>query len=122
MRIRRNRNNVREIKIRTTTIMEKENILNDQIGGTLITGVQDELVKMNPIEGTPFTLVTVKERGTFVALGRMRLTDSYEREADAVKQVNVNNWEFTIAVIYAVVDAVGHYNASETIDRLHEEE
>lgn len=100
--------------------MEKQNILNDQIGGTLNTKDSEQLVKIDQIEGTPFSLVTVKERGSFIALGRMRLTDSYEREADAIKQVNPNNWEFTVAVIYATVDALQSY--SEKIDRINEEE
>lgn len=82
--------------------MEKmEEILNDQTGNKF-KDVTEELIKVDNITGTPFTTVTTDD-GTFVAMGKYRLTDVYEHKEDAILQASTNNWEFILSVMYAVL-------------------
>lgn len=81
---------------------EQESILNDQVGGTLV-DKNEQLIETEIIEGTPFALITIKDRGSFIALGRGRITDYYDSKEEAKDQINVNDWYFLLSVIYCML-------------------
>lgn len=82
----------------------KEAELNDQVNGTL-QDKNEELLKIEVVEGTPFVTVTT-EKGTFVALGRGRITESYPTKEGALAQIYPSNWDFMLSVIYAMIKTI----------------
>lgn len=74
------------------------------------TGVSDiekkEIKKVNHILGTPFMIVTFEE-GSFVAMGKYRLTEFQPTEEDARNLIPdfQEGWDFLLNVISAIVSA-----------------
>lgn len=91
----------------------KESELNDQVNGSL-QDKNEQLLKIEEIEGTPFSIVST-EKGHFVALGRGRITDFYEKKEEAEQQIYPSNWDFMLSVIFAVIKTVekGDYEPVE---------
>lgn len=87
---------------------EQESILNDQVGGTLV-DKKEQLIESEMIKDTPFTLVTVKDRGSFIALGQGRITDYYDNPEEAKQQININDWYFVLSVIYCMIRETPHF-------------
>lgn len=83
---------------------EKEQELNGQVNGTL-QDKDEKLVDIEIVEGTPFVTVTT-EKGTFVALGRGRVTENFATKQQALEQIYPSNWDFMLSVIYAMIKTV----------------
>jgi len=80
--------------------MNKEEQLMEQIGQPTIE--HHELIKKEPVIGTPFELVTTDE-GTFVALGHYRLSESMT-EDEACRLIVEKDWNFLLSVINVFVN------------------
>lgn len=93
---------------------EQESILNDQVNGTL-QDKTEKLLDIQQVEGTPFVTVTT-ENGTFVALGRGRITDNYGTKQEALDQIYPSNWDFMLSVIFAMIKTVEKGDYEEYTD------
>lgn len=58
-----------------------------------------ELVKMERIEETPFTLVTIEDKGSFIAIGEKRVSDFKESKEELIELINGKSWELIVATI-----------------------
>lgn len=71
-----------------------------------ITGVsaieKRQIVNVQPIDNTPFSIVTIEE-GSFVALGKYRLTD-YMSPDECLEKAKVDNWEFLLSVMQVFLE------------------
>ena len=65
-----------------------------------------ELLNRNKIEHTPFDSVTVKEKGSFIALGHYRLTEYYNSEEEALKEIEFPNWNTIVSLVVATTHAI----------------
>lgn len=83
----------------------KEQELNGQIGGTLV-DKKEQLIQQEEIPHTPFTLVTVLDKGSFIALGNMRLTDYLPTKEHAIDVITEESWDFLLSVIIAIVKTI----------------
>lgn len=67
-----------------------------------------ELIKREPVEGTPFTKVTT-DRGTFIGMGQYRLTEFLE--SDQIQDILLTkDWNFLLAVVSVVVENIVNQN------------
>ena len=59
-----------------------------------------------PIVNSPFWLRKYKDTGYFVTLGKYRLTPEEPTEEAALSYVKVDNWEFLLTTVAAMIDQV----------------
>lgn len=71
------------------------------------------LVNIEPIEGSPFTLITDRtqyneetDKGNrcFIAVGNHRITEAYETEEEAMEQFVIQPWNMTVTLITIVME------------------
>lgn len=83
--------------------MKQAEILKMQTGTAETEQQNEELIHVEQIPNTPFSTVTVEE-GTFIAIGRYRLTDYFETELDAVNFVHqTNNWYLMMSLMHTII-------------------
>lgn len=63
-----------------------------------------ELVKKQLVEGTGFEIVTVENKGSFIVLGKYRLTDIYETEEECREMIKNKDWELILGLMGAVME------------------
>ena len=78
---------------------EKENLNEEKVN-----------ITYEPVKGTPFTAVKQGE-DHFILLGNYKVTDNYETEAEAKKQIKTNNWQFLMAVISVMIEQQKNFKA-----------
>ena len=61
----------------------------------------EELLKSHEVEGTPFKVIEYDGK-FFLALGRSRISDSYDTKDECVAIVDGSSWDFMCTVIYAI--------------------
>lgn len=61
-----------------------------------------ELKEVNRIENTPFTIITIPEKESFVAVGNWRLTD-WETKEKCMKMIEEKSWDIIFALIQATI-------------------
>lgn len=83
-------------------IETKEGILNDQVGGTMVEGHSEELVKRSSYLGTPFEIVTTDE-GSFVTLGAYRLTEVLTYD-ECLELLETRDYGFLFNWILCLID------------------
>lgn len=77
-------------------------------GNANLTGknpLNSELVKQNPIEGTPFTANKVGDKW-FVGLGKYRLTEPMETEQECIEDAKRTDWQRVMQVMWATAQTV----------------
>ena len=65
----------------------------------------EELTKIEVVEGTPFTVVKVDDQ-YFLALGKYRLSELLDSEEEAKEEINDLSWNRLLSVMYAVANEV----------------
>lgn len=79
-----------------------------EIGGQ-VRNFSEELIMREEVEGTDFTLVTVADKGTFVAAGQNMLTD-FMPEDEARRLIESRDWKLLSNWIVALVQWVTRAN------------
>ena len=67
---------------------QNESVLNDQTGNNFVEA-SSELVKREDIP--PFTVVTIQEKGSFIAFGQVMLTD-FQSEEKCKEDIEKRDW------------------------------
>lgn len=88
--------------------MKKENELKEQVGNLTETG--GHIVKVDPIEGTPFQLVSVNE-GFFVSMGKYRLTEYFDTPNLAINEVKNKSWSLILSVCSVIFETAGNVSS-----------
>lgn len=64
----------------------------------------EELIKRTDVDGTPFTVITTPDGGSFVSLGKYRVSEPFATEKEAIKHVKSKDWNLLLAVIMLMVE------------------
>lgn len=68
----------------------------------------EELIKKEPIEGTPFTIIGHNEEWN-VLLGRYRIGGPFKSKEEGINEAYNTSWDMILKVMQAVVDANHKY-------------
>lgn len=72
----------------------------------------DYLIEREPIEGTPFTLVTHEEM-SFITWGAYRLTENRPTKEMALELLTTNMWDVIAVYVISVVAQTSEINAAK---------
>lgn len=89
--------------------MKQEEILNGQVGNTLVTNVKDKLVDRSEVYGTPFKIITLRvdeHEKCFIALGNYRVSGFADKPEELMELIYDMDWEFIMNVMTAVVHTI----------------
>lgn len=93
----------------------KEELLNDQLGGTLQTEKAEPLFQTTPVDGTPFNIIE-REQKHFVTFGNYKISIDYDTHEQAERLIREYDYYFLINVMFAALE---HFsNNAETINQL----
>ena len=73
------------------------------------------IIEREEIEKTPFLLVT-HENGSFIALGNYRISENYETKAEALNNINTNNWDHLFNLMVSLVQHLKNIDVSDLIE------
>lgn len=63
-----------------------------------------ELIHREPIDGTPFQVITIEE-GSFIALGRFRVSD-IQSEENCYKMIEGKDWNLILATVSVILSSL----------------
>lgn len=63
-----------------------------------------ELVKRTTVEETPFTIITIENEGSFISMGKYRMSKVMENEEECKKYVHEKPWEFIMAIMHVMAE------------------
>ncbi len=70
---------------------------------------QEELIKREPIENSPFVCITT-EKGSWVVLGNFRVTEIRDSKDEAIKEATAMTWNNIVKVISCVCESLKEFN------------
>lgn len=65
-----------------------------------------KIIEREKVEGTPFELIKVDEKGWFLAMGKHRFTEPVENKEEILKSLEGVPWDYVMNVIMVVVEYV----------------
>ncbi len=70
---------------------------------------KEELVERVEIEGSPFVCVTTEE-GSFIVMGRFRMTKGFRKKEDAIKEATEMTWNNIVNVMSCIIESLKEFN------------
>lgn len=81
-----------------------------------------QIKETEPVENTPFTMITILDQGSFVALGNYRVSD-YQTKSDCLDQIHGKEWHLLINVIQSMITMIDKEpNYKQTTTEKHKRE
>lgn len=65
-----------------------------------------ELIEKHKLDGTPFYAIGSQERGYFLALGKFKLSDNYEKISDIENHLQNEFYNVVLKMITAVSESI----------------
>lgn len=78
-----------------------------------------ELIKREQVRNSPFTIITLDNKESFIAMGMERISPSYKTIQQARKHLETHKWEITCAMIINIIEKLKKY---EKIDEVRAEQ
>lgn len=63
-----------------------------------------ELIKRKEIENTPFTIITIEEKESFISIGKYRLSESYKTIEEAEINAKIIDWNKIMQIIGIMIE------------------
>lgn len=81
----------------------KEEILNDQLGGTLMVDKHSTLKEVHKVDGTPFTIVKHEEE-YFITLGKYKISNNQPSWEDCMDIIERKDYEFLMNMMFCALE------------------
>lgn len=75
------------------------------VGEPIRENYSTELVKREEVENSPFEIITIKNKGSFLALGKFRLSPTFEESKDVRNYLLNNVWEIVLDLCIVVAES-----------------
>lgn len=72
---------------------------------SLKSGKKKQLIKREPVEGTPFTIITMDKK-SFITVGAYRLSEETTNKEELLRQIENKDWTLTTNVISMIAEQV----------------
>lgn len=90
----------------STKQQDEKNQNNSEYGRTITTDERSEVTtRVRQVEGTPFQMRWVKEKGWAFGIGTKRVSNWFKTEKEATREINKINWRMLTAVVEIIVEA-----------------
>lgn len=75
----------------------------------------EQIIEREPIEGTPFTLITTQGK-SFGVLGKYALTEKYDTKEEVLDYMDKNFWNLVITVSTLTAEQAWEIKANQAIE------
>lgn len=76
---------------------------------------EKQIVERQELPETPFHVVGNKNHGYFIALGRYRLTDTFEEKREAIDQLTYSKWKVITNLISTLIEANENFKQDKAV-------
>lgn len=63
----------------------------------------EELIKREPIDGTPFTVIWTPEKNWFASYKNYQITDQFKTKEEVIEAINYNTWHIIQLLINIMI-------------------